>query len=106
MIDKKKMEEVVRRLVAVYSPTAIFLFGSYAWGLPDQDSDLDLMVIVEKSDDPSYRRPIPGYHALHGLGIAKDIVVNTKSEFERQAAMIPTLQYKIKHEGKCLYGKL
>lgn len=41
------LAEIVRRLVADYAPEKIILFGSYAYGTPHADSDLDVLVIKE-----------------------------------------------------------
>jgi predicted nucleotidyltransferase len=91
------------RLVNAYNPRAIYIFGSYAWGTPDEQSDFDLLVIVEKSDEKPYKRIIKGLHALRGLKIAKDILVYTTDEFERLVSDISTLCYKIKNEGIKIY---
>jgi uncharacterized protein len=56
MIDSARqaqLKEVVDRIVAGYGPDEIIVFGSWAWGEPGKDSDLDLFII---KDDP--RRPI------------------------------------------------
>lgn len=106
MISKDIIEEVKNRLVKTYNPVAIYLFGSYAWGSPTEDSDLDLMIIVEASDEKSYRRPIPGYDALFGMGISKDIIVHTKEVFDRRSDDVTTLEYKIKNKGKVLYARV
>lgn len=44
------LQEIVRRLVAEYRPEKIILFGSYAYGEPHADSDLDLLIIKETAD--------------------------------------------------------
>ena len=103
MISKDTIEEVKERLVKVYDPLAIYLFGSYAWGSPSRDSDLDLMVVVEKSEEKKYKRPVKGHHALFGLMIPKDIVVYTKREFDQRADDATTLCFKVKKEGRVLY---
>ena len=105
MIKKSLIEEVKDRLVATYNPLQIYLFGSYAWGTPDEESDLDLLVVVEKSDEKTYHRPIPGYEALQGLGVPNDIIVCTKNEFDRQAAAVTTLIHKIVNQGKKIYER-
>lgn len=105
MISKDVIEEVKNRLVKTYNPIAIYLFGSYAWGTPTKDSDLDLLVIVETSDEKSYKRPIPGYQALRGLDISKDLIVHTKEVFDRRSSEASTLEYKIKKDGKVLYAR-
>ena len=91
MIHKDLIEEVKNRLVKVYNPLEIYLFGSYAWGTPTEESDLDLLIVVEASEEKKYKRGIKGSLALYGLGIAKDILVFTKAEFEAVSSDITTL---------------
>ena len=105
MISKETIEEVKNRLVKTYNPVAIYLFGSYAWGSPTEDSDLDLLVVVDKSDEKSFTRPVAGYRALRGMDVSKDIIVYTKKEFDERSASITTLCYKIKKEGKVIYAR-
>jgi len=51
MNGKQKMREViqavVQKIVAGYEPEKVILFGSYAHGEPDEDSDIDLLIIKE-----------------------------------------------------------
>lgn len=49
-----ELDEITARLVAEFDPEAVYLFGSYVWGEPDEDSDLDLLVVVAESDTPTY----------------------------------------------------
>lgn len=106
MIEHKTINEVVRRLVDVYHPVEIYLFGSYAWGHPTDDSDLDLLVVVESSGKKSYERPVAGLLALFGLNISKDLIVSTCDEFSKNATNKSSLYFKIKHDGKRIYAKL
>ena len=105
MIKKEIIEEVKKRLIEVYNPVAIYMFGSYAWGTPTEDSDLDLLIVVDKSDEKSYKRPVAGYRALRGLDISKDLIIKTKEEFEQASNDITTLIYKIKNDGELIYAK-
>jgi len=106
MIDNKIINEVVRRLIDVYHPIEIYLFGSYAWGNPTDDSDLDLLVVIESSEEKRYARPVAGLLSLFGLNISKDLIVFTRDEFARNAKDKTSLSFKIKHDGKRIYGKL
>ena len=105
MINKKTIEEVQNRLVQVYDPLEMYLFGSYAWGKPSRDSDLDLLIVVSDSDDKIHKRSLPGIRVLIDLMISKDILVYTKKEFEKKSDDVTTLCYKIKKEGKRIYEK-
>ena len=105
MITPDIIDEVKKRLVQAYNPKSIYLFGSYAWGSPTEDSDLDLVIVVDDSQQKSYQRPLAGYDALFGMNIAKDIIVYTKAEFEAATHNVTTLGFKIKNNGKLLYAR-
>ena len=97
------IEIVKNRLAEAYKPKVIYLFGSYAWGRADEQCDLDVLIVVDKSDEKPYKRPRKGMESLKGLKIAKDIIVYTSDEFEELAGDVSTLCYKIKMEGIKLY---
>ena len=74
-VDKSLLDEIVNRIVRAVNPERIILFGSYAYGKPDSNSDLDILVIVKESKLPRYKRAVPVYRALEGILIPKDILV-------------------------------
>jgi predicted nucleotidyltransferase len=106
MITKAIINEVKNRLVKTYNPIAIYLFGSYAWGHPTEESDLDLLIVVDESDEKTYKRVRAGHRALFGLDVSKDMVVYTKEEFEKRSKDITTLCYKIKNDGELIYARV
>ncbi len=76
------LNQITQRLVTALQPEQIILFGSYAYGEPNEDRDSDLLVIVSQADEPRYRRARVAYKALRGLGIPKDILVIIREEVE------------------------
>ena len=98
------LDAITQRLVAALQPEQIILFGSYAYGEPNADSDIDLLVIVSQSDEPGYRRARVAYKALRGLGIPKDILVMTRAEVERKMNVASSLVCEALRQGKVLYG--
>ena len=98
------IDTAVQRLVAEFQPEQIWLFGSYAWGQPDKDSDIDLVVVVSASDDPPVTRAQRAHRCLTRLGMAKDVLVKTQAEFDGYRDCVPSLTYKIAREGRLLYG--
>jgi len=48
-VTEEILAEIVRRIVEKLAPEQIILFGSYAYGAPNQDSDVDLFVIMESN---------------------------------------------------------
>jgi uncharacterized protein len=103
-IAKSKIQRTVNRLAETYHPVAIYLFGSYAWGKPNEDSDVDLMIIVsdETNVDWDFKRNIKRV-LLDIYDFPLDIAINKKTNFMLQAEHPSSLQFKIAKEGKKLY---
>jgi len=97
------IDEVKRKLIPVYKPVTIYIFGSYAWGSPEKCSDLDVLVIVKDSLDKIYIRPRIGLKALAGMSVPVDLIVYTEGEYHERVKHISTLCYKINREGMKVY---
>src|SRR2546421_8055488 len=61
-VTEEVLAEIVHHIVTALHPEKIVLFGSYAYGRPLDDSDVDLLVILETRD-----RPIDRYLAVSRL---------------------------------------
>jgi len=103
MVNAEIIETVKDRLIKAYNPKVIYLFGSLAWGKPDEQSDMDLLIVVESSDERLHKRGIRGARSLRGLNIAKDILVYTREEFNELSSDVSSLCYKVRNEGIKLY---
>lgn len=98
--------EITRRLVSELDPDAIYLFGSYAWGTPDAESDIDLMVVVPEADGAArFRLATRGRTALRGLGIAKDVLVRSRRGFAERRVRRGTLEHSVGAQGRLLYAR-
>ena len=105
MITTKTIEEVKKRLIDTYNPLEIYLFGSYAWGKPDEESDLDLLIVVESFKNNRYQDLVLGHKALMDMSLSKDILLFNKKEFELKSKDISEFCYKVKNLGKKIYAK-
>ena len=103
-LDSGVLDEMVRRLVAEFQPEKIILFGSRVWGQADEDSDVDLFVIVPETDLSPTKRIRRAYRCLRGVNVPTDIVVRTRAEAERLRHVVASLEYRVFQEGKVLYG--
>ena len=100
----KALAEATQRIVSALKPDKIYLFGSYAWGTPTPDSDIDLFVIVRESDQPTYRRSRDAYRCLRGIREPFEVLVRTIDEVEKSKAVASSLIKKVLEQGKLLYG--
>ena len=96
------IREAARRIADKFNPERIILFGSRARGEGDERSDIDLLVICKVSGK---RRAIATEmdRSLRGLKIARDIVVLTPDEYERDKWIPGTIARPAYLEGKVLY---
>ncbi len=101
LISQSKIEEATARLVKAYQPEAIYLFGSYAWGEPNEDSDLDFFIVLRDDAEMAWDAFRIANYALHDISFPYpvDVLVNKKHSFEQRAKHPSSLEFKIKKEG-------
>lgn len=90
-------------MVKAYAPERIYLFGSVARGENRPDSDYDLMVIVPDEAPPERARSRLAYQTLRGTGVAADILVWTRSRFQRRAHVVASLPAAVLRGGTLLH---
>ena len=102
MISEELKQAIRDRLVNAFHPDKIILFGSQARGTADDRSDVDLLVICPVAGS---RRTLTLAmdRSLWGLKLARDIVVLTPDEFERDRQIPGTIARPAWLEGKVLY---
>lgn len=77
----KTLPQAVERIVSALKPEKIILFGSYAYGNPTHDSDVDLLVIMETHGKTKEKhREIS--MLLYPRQFPVDIIVKTPKEVE------------------------
>ena len=83
MISKTKISDIVNKIAKNYDPDKIILFGSYATGTANDDSDLDF-IIVKNTDKPKHKRGREVRRFLLGAMIPIDLKIYTPNEFENE----------------------
>ena len=90
--------------VEALDPIRVYLFGSYAYGAPTEDSDFDFYIIVDDSRTDTLDLMSRAYSACSEIKQHPvDILVGTKSHFEDRRHR-PTIENEIYHKGVLLYG--
>lgn len=96
------LPEVIARLVQALNPQKIILFGSYAYGRPTPDSDVDLLVVMETDLPPRQRIQLVS-RLLYPRPFPLDILVKTPQELEQELPHNFFLR-EIVRRGKVIYG--
>ena len=97
------LREIAQKVVHAFRPKNIILFGSYAYGKPTSDSDLDLLIVMESRDRPAERirkvsdlfdpRPLP-----------MDFIVLTPVEMRQRLSGFDPFLEEVLAKDQMLYG--
>jgi uncharacterized protein len=98
------LAEIVRRLVEAYAPERVYLFGSRARGDDGPNSDYDIMLVVPDDASPERLRSRLAYERLWGTRGATDVLVWTRSSFDKRLHLKASLPATITREGKLLHA--
>ena len=96
------LEEVKQRLITQFQPQAIILFGSYAWGEPDEHSDLDLLVVKDGAGT-NHQLGVQALKILRDINHPLDVLVYKPEEIKQKTNWFFR---KIFRDGELIYGRL
>ena len=102
MITTQEIERIKQLLIEVEKPQKIILFGSYAYGIPNEDSDIDVLVISQYKE-PRRKRGLNARQALAKLLLPIDIVFYTQEEVEKMKEASLAFITSIIQKGKVIY---
>jgi predicted nucleotidyltransferase len=104
MISKENITYIARKIAESFNPEKIILFGSYAWGIPEKDSDLDLFVIMESTERP-IKRAASLRRVLKDRYVPMDILVRTPEELKHRIDIGDPFIKKILRDGQVIYAR-
>lgn len=96
------IQDVVNTIVRTYAPDRVILFGSYAWGKPNIDSDIDLCV-VKRSKKNRRQRELELRKKLYPPPAAIDLLVLTPEEIKHRLDINDFFISEIMTKGKKIY---
>ena len=113
MCTKEKLQTVMHEVVdaaLALTPKVqkIILYGSYARGDNNEDSDIDLMILMDGTEKEISKYRIPMSQAMSRISLKNDVliaaVVRDKNDYLERQNYIP--YYKnVAREGIELYGR-
>lgn len=100
-VATKQIAELSERIAREFQPDKIILFGSYAYGHPLADSDIDLLVIMPFEG----RQSAQAIRILNRLNmlVPIDLLVRRPEEVEERLAMGDSFMREIVEHGKVMY---
>jgi predicted nucleotidyltransferase len=101
-IPMRAIRAVVKQIAEKFQPEKIILFGSYAYGKPKPESDVDLLVVMETSLRSRQQR-LEISRALSPRPFPLDIIVRTPKELEERIALGDIFLREIMTQGKVVY---
>ena len=100
---KSALDKYIVSISNIEGVMQIYLFGSCAFEMSDEDSDIDLMVIIDDELN-TMKKAVEIQQKLASRTVALDVLVNNKSIFNEASNDI-TLQAEIKNNGVLLYER-
>ena len=98
------IDSAVQDLRSALNPSRIYLFGSCAKGAGKSSSDIDLLVVVPDDSESKFLKTHKAYRATRVLPVAKDIIVDHESVFEKRSKWISSIEREVVETGKLIYG--
>lgn len=102
MIQVDAIQQLADRIAQEFHPEQIILFGSYAYGTPREDSDVDILVVVPFEGNSLHkaveivRRVQPSF--------ALDLIARTPEQLRQRLAWNDFFLREVLEKGKVLYA--
>jgi len=101
MVTRRQIEELSNRIAKRFHPEKIVLFGSYASGRPTEDSDVDLLVVMQFSGRSVDQAVEMRLEARPSFPV--DLIVRTPEAVSERLRMGDTFISGILNAGRVLY---
>lgn len=99
---EKEVKRIVDKIKKEYKPEKIYIFGSFAYGKPHKDSDLDLFIVKNTKKNRGERYMDVGRMILD-REMPVDILVYTPGEVKKRIELGDFFVKKIINQGKLVY---
>lgn len=104
-MQEKEIQKVTDTIIKEFKPEKVVLFGSYAWGSPQKDSDIDLFIIKDDKTKNIREMAIDLEKILIDRDMPLDLLVYKPDQVAKRLSMSDRFVKKIWEEGKVLYER-
>jgi predicted nucleotidyltransferase len=102
MTERAQIRKFSQAVARRFHPEKIILFGSYAYGRPTEDSDVDLLVIMPRTRARGERMSVRIRHAVP-RNFALDLLVRTPADVARRLRWGDGFLQEVMDKGEILY---
>ena len=102
MIDKNNIIKIAKNLGNITNAEQVILFGSYARGDANENSDVDLLIVAD-SQLPRFKRTRELYKMIHPYLFGIDLLVYTPKEIVKGKESPLSFVSTVLQEGEILY---
>jgi len=103
-IPMRAIRAVAKQIADKFQPDKIILFGSYAYGKPRPESDVDLLVVMDTSLRSRQQR-LEISRALSPRPFPLDVIVHTPQQIQERLEMGDLFLREITSRGKVIYER-
>jgi len=103
MLNNPEIDAITEAIKKAVPTEQIYLFGSYAYGQPHEDSDYDFFLVIPDGGMRPLEAIHRAQHAISSRDKAIDILANTRSGFEKRKSWIATIEKTVNQKGVLLY---
>jgi len=96
---------LLKQMVSVLNPRRIILFGSRARGEAHQDSDYDLVAVLDDEAPDEMLSSRRSYEARRGIGLPIDILPCRESMLRTRARAVGSFAHTVMTEGVVVYER-
>jgi uncharacterized protein len=101
MVAKAKIRDYAARVARTFRPDRIILFGSYAYGKPTEDSDVDILIVMPHAESGAVKAS--EIRLSEEPGFPTDLLVWSPELVERRKQLRDSFIIEIVEKGEVLY---
>lgn len=103
MITREDIQATCDDIVREFAPLQVILFGSYAYGTPSEDSDVDLLIVMEIPESETRRQAVEIRQRIPRR-FPMDLLVRSPEEIAYRTSYNDWFLREITEKGEVLYG--
>lgn len=105
MVSQKDIQATCDDIVQEFAPLQVILFGSYAYGTPREDSDVDLLVVMDIPESETSHQASEIWQRIPRR-FSMDLLVRSQEEVTYRISHNDWFFREITEKGKVLFGNI